>query len=325
MSFDLIPFESANLPIITDPSLLEEFGTGQKRGFPVISIMGKVFSVSRNGTKEMLKVPGSNAPASALQVVVVRSNPGLTKVFYTKKYVEGSTEKPDCYSSDGQAPASDAQSPQSKSCQTCVHNQWGSRITESGKKAKSCSDVKRLAVAPLGSLEDAMMLRIPAMSLAAWDTYVDTLKRRGMVPTMVATEVSFDYSVAYPALVFKPIGVLPTEIQAQVRELRESEVVRSIVDASVMEVAEHEQAAEGNVTPAQTETAAPAAETETAAPAKAKAPAKTKAAAKAEETPPLEAVVAAATAEPAVQIQIEGGDEILNVLGELDELTFDDA
>lgn len=322
MSFNLIPLDSANLPAVIDPSLMEEFSTGQKRGFPVISIKGKVFSVSRNGTKEMLKAPGTNGPATTLNVVIVRSTAGLSKTYYTKKYVEGSVEKPDCYSHDGVAPAADAQQPQSKSCATCVHNQWGSRITEDGKKAKSCSDVKRLAIAPLGDIEDAMMLRIPAMSLRAWDDYVSGLKRRGLAPTLVATELSFDYTVAYPALTFKAVGVLPPEAQAQVKAARESDTVLAIVDASMNEVAEHEQDAEQGPVVA-TEAGAPAKATEEAPKAAPKAT-KAKSEPKPVEAPkPLEEVVQAAT-EDTVEITVEGGDEILASIGSLDELNFDD-
>lgn len=249
MSFQLIPFEQNTLPTTILTALQDEFSTGQRHGFPVISIAGKVFSVLRSGVKEMVKVPGSNSPASALELVVIRANPGLSKTYYATKFVQGSIEKPDCYSNDGIAPAHDAVNPQSKSCQTCTHAQWGSRITEKGKKAKACSDVKRLAVSPLGSPEDVMMLRIPATSLRAWDDYCAKLKGRGLNPTLVATKMSFDYTVDYPALNFEPMGVLPAEAVALVAELRESDTTLSIIDASMMEVADNEAGALDNDIP----------------------------------------------------------------------------
>ena len=114
MLTDLIPFEdAANLPaLITVPD--DEFGTGQRRGFPVVSIKGKVFSVTRSGDRVMLKALDANgketkAPATELNIIVLRAAPGLTKTYYAGAYEEGKTEKPTCYSSDGKAPAADAQ------------------------------------------------------------------------------------------------------------------------------------------------------------------------------------------------------------------------
>lgn len=242
--FQLIPFEQNTLPVSVLTALQDEFATGQKRGFPVISIAGKVFSVSRSGNKERVNNPGTNTPASALELIVVRASPGLSKTYYAKKFVQGTADKPDCYSNDGIAPATDALHPQCKSCQTCVHAQWGSRVTEDGKKAKACADVKRVAVAPLGTPEDVMMLRIPAASLRAWDDYCAKLKSRGLNPTLVATKMSFDYEVTYPALTFTAIGILPPDALEMIAELRESDVTHSIISASMMEVAETEGAEE---------------------------------------------------------------------------------
>eukprot|EP00729_Bicosta_minor_P019763 gene19763-31784_t len=68
-----------------------------------------------------------------------------SKVFYNSGFVEGSVAKPTCYSNDGIAPASDAEEPQSKKCNVCPHNQWGSRITENGGKAMRFVEEEELA------------------------------------------------------------------------------------------------------------------------------------------------------------------------------------
>ena len=209
----------------------EDWGSGQVSGFPVISLEGKHFTVVRGDQSEMLMNPNDpDEPASAIEVVILRTHKGTAKTYYEKAWVKGSTEKPDCYSNDGVAPAADAQSPQSKKCATCPHNQWGSRITESGNKGKSCSDVKRLAVASPGLLNDPMLLRLPPTSLKVWDQYVDMLnKRGGYRPAQVVTKIRFDPDVTHAQLTFKPMALINAEMAKQVMAERDSMMVRNII------------------------------------------------------------------------------------------------
>ena len=239
---NLIPFDSAKLPASIAKAFsisFDDFSTGQKGGFPVISIKGKVFHIKRGDEKTLVTKPdGDGEPAASLEVIVLKTHPGVAKTYYSKGFSEGSVEKPDCYSNDGTAPAADAQSPQAKKCAACPHNQWGSKITEDGKKGKSCADVKRLAVAPAGQINDPMLLRVPAASLKTWDQYVDLLKKRGVPPPAVVTKVGFDYTVAHPALTFKPIGFIDEAMAVEVKEVLDTDVVQNIIGGapSVAEV-----------------------------------------------------------------------------------------
>ena len=230
---NLIPFDSAKLPASIAKAFsisFDDFSTGQKGGFPVISIKGKVFHIKRGDEKTLVTKPDSDGePAASLEVIVLKTHPGVAKTYYSKGFSEGSAEKPDCYSNDGTAPAADAQSPQAKNCAACPHNRWGSKITEDGKKGKSCADVKRLAVAPAGQINDPMLLRVPAASLKTWDQYVDLLKKRGVPPPAVVTKVGFDYTVAHPALTFKPIGFIDEAMAVEVKEVLDTDVVQNII------------------------------------------------------------------------------------------------
>ena len=230
---NLIPFDSAKFPASIAKAFsvsFDDFSTGQKGGFPVISIKGKVFHIKRGDEKTLVTKPDSDGePAASLEVIVLKTHPGVAKTYYSKGFSEGSVEKPDCYSNDGTAPAADAQSPQAKKCAACPHNQWGSKITEDGKKGKSCADVKRLAVAPAGQINDPMLLRVPAASLKTWDQYVDLLKKRGVPPPAVVTKVGFDYTVAHPALTFKPIGFIDEAMAVEVKEVLDTDAVQNII------------------------------------------------------------------------------------------------
>lgn len=230
MTTSVIPFESAALPayLTTEPKPTNEFGaTGG--GFDVISIKGKVFTVkSGDEAKPIMK---DGAPAPFIDVVLVKVWPigkAYAKVYYANAYTEGSEDKPTCYSNDGVTPGINAVTPQSPTCATCKHNQWGSRITNDGKKAKQCQDSKRLAVAAPGRLNAPMLLRVPPSSLNALASYGQTLANRRVKYYGVLTRIGFDYTKAHPALTFTPIGFLDEQSVAEIEVLRESPQVLEI-------------------------------------------------------------------------------------------------
>lgn len=224
----------AHLQVLASDGGADEWMSGTASGFPVISIKGKVFHIKRGDEEELVIKPGTEddpEPASRLQMVVLRSNKGVARTYYEDAYVEGSDEAPTCYSNDGVRPEPDAEDRQSKSCATCPHAQWGSRMTENGKKGKACSEVKRLAVAPAGQLNDPMLLRIPPTSLKTWDRYVSVLLKRGLNPTQVITSVSFDPAFSHQVLVFKPTGFVTDEMLPDLQAVLQEPVLETIIGA----------------------------------------------------------------------------------------------
>ncbi len=210
-------------------------------GFPVISIKGKVFAIVRDGERVVLPNPKDpDSPATAIDVVLLKVNKAASKVFYLKGYDKDNSEgqKPDCYSNDGVEPAADAQNKQAKKCATCPHNQWGSRITEKGaSKGKACADAVRVAVAPAGQLNDAMLLRVPPASIRGLGEYGQALAKRGVPYNAVVTKVAFDMEAESPKLTFKPVGLLDDASFAEAQELIGSDVVQNILGASALPVA----------------------------------------------------------------------------------------
>jgi hypothetical protein len=228
---NLVPFEAqlpAHITALGDQMISADDLIASGGGFPVVSIKGKVFHIARGDSKEMV-MREDGTPAASIEVVILRANPKLSKTYYSQGYEEGSIDKPTCYSNDGVEPGADAQEKQSTKCQTCVHNQWGSKITEQGSKAKACADVKRLAIAPIGQLNDPMLLRVPAASLKSLTEYGDKLKKRGVKYPAVSTKISFDFSVAYPALTFTPVSFITEAMARQVQEVMNSDVVNQII------------------------------------------------------------------------------------------------
>lgn len=238
---NIIPFDgSKNLPAYLKSFNVADINSDLTAhaggGFPVISIKGKVFAVVRDGERVVLPNPKDpESPATAIDVVMLKANKGTSKVFYLKGYDPKDSEgaKPDCYSSDGVAPAADAQTPQAKKCATCPHNQWGSRITEKGaSKGKACNDTVRMAVAAAGQINDPMLLRVPPASIKALGEYGQMLAKRGVGYNMVVTKVSFDQEAESPKLTFKPVGFLDDAAFAEVQEMISSDVVQNILGAS---------------------------------------------------------------------------------------------
>lgn len=314
---NLIPFESAGLPAYLKgadiASLNADLLSHAGGGFPVISIKGKVFAITRDGERKVLPNPKDpDSPATSIDVVMIKANKGTSKVFYIKGYDPESSagQKPDCYSADGIAPAADAQSPQAKTCATCKNNQWGSRITDKGaSKGKACNDTVRMAVSPAGQINDPMLLRVPPASIRAIGEYGQMLAKRGVAYNMVVTKISFDQEAESPKLTFKPVGFLDESAHAEVQEMIGSDIVSNILGSSMQSVvgpevvSEDEAALDAMI--AKKQAAAPAPEV-------AEKPAAPKAARK-----PAEKPAPVAEAAPAADV---GGDIEID----LDGISFDD-
>ena len=239
---NIIPFDSgSNLPAflkkVDVAALNSDLTAHAGGGFPVISIKGKVFAVVRDGDREIQMNPKDpDSAATSLNVVLLKANKGTSKVFYIKGYDKDSSEgqKPDCYSNDGVEPAADAQNKQAKKCATCPHNQWGSRVSEKGAtKGKACADAVRMAVAPAGQINDAMLLRVPPASIKALGEYGQMLAKRGVGYNMVVTKVGFDLQAESPKLTFSAVGLLDDDGFAEVQEIAASDVVSNILGSSV--------------------------------------------------------------------------------------------
>jgi hypothetical protein len=229
---NIVPFEQGGLPAHLQGKPVDntEFSSGVAGGYAVLSLKGKVWHIVQHGERTLVTRPDDpNEPATSLLVVLLRANKHLSKLYYKNGHVEGSTEKPDCYSNDGITPALDAQERQAEKCAVCPHNAWGSKVSENGSKVKACSDSRRVAVCPAGSPDAPMLLRVPAASLRDLGAYAGMLAKRGAAVNAVVTRMSFDHSVAYPKLVFKPEGWLDADAYSQVLEATNSDLVEQIV------------------------------------------------------------------------------------------------
>lgn len=243
---NIIPFDGGDkLPAYLSKVNISELNSDLTAhaggGFPVISIKGKVFAIVRDGDRKVLPNPKDpDSPATAIDVVILKANKGTSKVFYAKGYVEGTSEKPDCFSNDGTKPDSSIESPQSKNCAVCKWNQWGSKISESGSKGKACQDSVRMAIATANQINDPYLLRVPPASIRALGEYGQMLAKRGVAYNLVVTKIGFDMEAPNPKLTFKPVGMIDEQTFNQVQEAIDSPVVGQILGASVVSTAAEE-------------------------------------------------------------------------------------
>lgn len=294
----------------------KEFSGGVQAGFPILSIRGKVWRVKKGGVETPLLNDRDEAVQS-VDVVLVQSSPVLAKIFYDKKYQEGDSGAPRCWSGNGVRPDSGVQNPISKACAACPNNAWGSRITEEGKKSRACGDNRRMAVVSIEDLDRAVageiddihslahLLRVPPASLNPLKDFVEGgLAPKGIKPYAIFVRIGFDTTAASPKLTFKPckhptLGTpfLTAEHAQIVMQLRNSEQIKRILAAELEEYSaagttdnggEVAQASAVNGTGA----AAATAEAPASAPAASPKPAKKKAV-----RPAAEEEIAAASAE----------------------------
>ena len=239
---NIVPFEGGNLPAYLKNSVnaSDDLAAHAGTGFPVISIKGKVFAIVRDGERSIIKNPKDpESPATNIDVVIVKANKGTSKVYYAEGYTEGSEgKKPTCFSNDGVKPDAMVERPQAASCMTCPQNVWGSKVSDSGKKIKACSDSVRLAVAAPNLVNDPMLVRVPPASIRTLGEYGQLLKKRGVEYQAVLTKISFDMEEPTPKLVFKPVGFLPEATYREVLEVANSDAVQAIVGTAGLTASE---------------------------------------------------------------------------------------
>ncbi len=220
----------------------DEFAGGVTSGFPIISYRGRTWRI-RKGGEETVYLNMEGEAIQSIEVVMLKSNPIPSKVFYDDKFTEGDSSPPKCWSANGVTPDVGVENPVAPVCAGCPNNVWGSKTTENGSKTRLCADVRRCAVSFKHQLEeveagtrdlkdvDVLLLRIPPATLNPLKDYVEkVLKPKGVPPYVLITKIGFDTDVAYPKLTFKGLRFLTENEVATAMQLREGENARRILN-----------------------------------------------------------------------------------------------
>lgn len=216
--------------------------------FPRISTNKSRFSIVQPGEGPVPIKEGKNF-VSELSVIVLAANPGVYKSFYKNLYVPGTDPvAPACWSADGEKPSKSVTSKQSDSCASCHNNVFGSRVSETGAKAKLCGDSKRILVVAANDLDGAVyMVNISATALKTWNTYIKMLGRNGVYPQTVVTKLSFEEDVDYPKLEFSYAGTLDEQQLISVMTRLEDENVAEFIAGEADVETEFAKSYEGGV------------------------------------------------------------------------------
>ena len=200
-----------------------DLSSGVRGGYSVVSIRGSRWHIKVGDEETTVIDPVSKDPVGSLRLILLKASPNISKNYYKGGYEEGSSEAPTCWSIDGIVPdpAADKQAP---SCAACPQNQYGSRITDAGKKVKACGDSRRMAVIPEGDLANEvyggpMLLRVPASSLSNLSQYGKKMSNKGFPYNTIVTRTSFDTTVSFPKLEFNATRPLTDEEADEIIEL----------------------------------------------------------------------------------------------------------
>ena len=227
-------------------ALNPNFAEGVRDAFPVLSIRGKVFRIRAEGTEQAYIDPVSKLPVPFLDVVLVNGSRTLAKSYYKSGFTEGDNNPPDCWSLDSVRPDPSVADKINPTCADCKFNAFGSRITDSGKAAKACSDARRICVTLPHNLAEAEprtnMLRVPQSSLKNLKAYVELLARNGYEPTGCVTRLSFDYNEAFPKLQFNFVGPVTNDEFEVIEKLSQSPATAAMLSAPDFDNAASHQA-----------------------------------------------------------------------------------
>lgn len=233
-----------------------------REAVPALTFRGGTWRLKKDGEETVITKPdedGDAIPVSTVQMIVVGVNQARSRIYFGEDdYVEGESQAPVCWSSNGVAPDSDVESPCARTCASCPWSVKGSKITQNDKEVTACATLKRLAVVPAGKVSmGAMLLKLPQTSVwdkaakeqadkgfFAWDQYVAYLKARGVKHTaQVVTKIKFDPNVSYPKLLFAAAKFVDADKIEVVKELVSSVAVKEMVTGNAA-TPEHAVAAE---------------------------------------------------------------------------------
>lgn len=196
-------------------------GAGVAPRAPKLGITtAREWTITRDGQKIIL-------PDKSVRVVLVASASNITKAWYEKPFVPGSTEAPDCFSNDGKVPAAGVKKKQANSCAVCPKNAFGSHpVTGRGK---ACGDRKMVVLVWEGEPDTLMTFNLPTQSMQNLKRIDDELKKANIPPQAVLMELRFDPAYTYPVVQMGAVGFVDEGTATRLLALKDSEEVAQLL------------------------------------------------------------------------------------------------
>jgi len=179
-------------------------GSGGGGGLKRISFKGNLFRMIANGEEV------TTNEDRAMNIVIVKAAPGVSRTYYEGQYREGENSSPVCWSAEGQRPDPKSPAPQSSKCETCPQNIKGSGQGD----AKACRYNRKLAIVLDGDMDgDVYQISLAATSIFGkgengklpLEAYARYLATHNVSATAVVTEMRFDPKSPVPKLTFRAV------------------------------------------------------------------------------------------------------------------------
>ena len=226
-----------------------DLSTGVALSFPILAIGTNQWVVRWKGEDRLVTIPGTEYPAPYVDVVILKAQKEMSRVFYESGYVQGVRgKKPDCWSSDGVKPDELVVTPVNPICATCPNSAWGSGASPAAPKAQACQQRRRSVVVPYASGIDLtneaeggpMLLSVPPGSLTNLVRYSEMLNAmeladgsRGVPYQAVVTRLSYEPLLKFSKVQFQYLKSLDDDESDVIYGLQSAEAVGRILNSKI--------------------------------------------------------------------------------------------
>lgn len=167
---------------------------GEGFSYPKISTRASRYRLVEDGVETVV--------GTTMDVVIVGTNPHVSKIWYSKPYDGATDVRPDCWSNDGITPDESIAAPFHSNCAACPNNILGSKTTPTGAKSKICADQRHLALVAAADPSKVYGFTVTISAFKALREYMKELDNYGLWPQEVVTVLGFDEQASYPKVTF---------------------------------------------------------------------------------------------------------------------------
>jgi hypothetical protein len=227
----------------------DDLSQGVALSFPILAIGTNQWVVRWKGEDKLVTIPNTEYPAPFVDVVILKAQKEMSRVFYASGYVQGVRgKKPDCWSSNGIKPDETVAQPVNPVCATCPNSAWGSGASPAAPKAQACQQRRRTVIVPYAPGIDLtneaeggpMLLSVPPGSLTNMVRYSEALNvmeladgSKGVPYCAVVTRLSYEPLLKFSKVVFQYMKPLDDAESDVIMSLRDAEAVNRILVSKI--------------------------------------------------------------------------------------------
>lgn len=182
---------------------------------PKISIRAHRFRLVVKGVETVV--------GTSLDVVIVASNPYISKKWFSKPYTGAIDVSRECWSLDGVTPDASVERPFCANCAACPNNIPDLTQVSEIAEGVVCLDRRYLAVLPMADPTRVYTLTVVASAIEVLREYMEGLSKSRHNSESVVTRLGFNDKVDFPKLTFTKKGFVAKKVLGAVKEIGASE------------------------------------------------------------------------------------------------------